>query len=170
MNRRIVFRGPRHDHGATSSARRQKGVSLIEVLVAVVVLSIAFLGMAALQAISLSTSNSSMARSQATILAYSIQDAMRIDRTNAIAGSYNTSTVAVVGNACPVPGTTLATAQLSAWCGSLANALGAQSTTKGIISCAATGICTVTVQFDDSRSGTSSAASSTQQITTTGML
>ena len=56
---------------------------MIEVLVAVLVLSIGFLGMAALQAMSLSTNNSAMARSLATINAYSILDSMRADITNA---------------------------------------------------------------------------------------
>ena len=58
----------------------QSGVGLIEVLVAVLVLSIGFLGIAALQAMSLSTNNSDMARSMATIASYSIMDAMRADQ------------------------------------------------------------------------------------------
>ncbi|HER34421.1 MAG TPA: type IV pilus modification protein PilV, partial [Halothiobacillaceae bacterium] len=46
--------------------RGQVGVGLIEVLIAVLVLSIGFLGMAALQTKALSNNNSAMDRTQAT--------------------------------------------------------------------------------------------------------
>lgn len=142
--------------------KHQAGVSLIEVLVAVLVLSIAFLGMAVLQATSLSTNNSAMARSTATILTYSIQDAMRADRVNAASGVYNKT---VTATSCPAADGTLAGFQLNAWCSALAQGLGSQDSTKGTVACDATG-CQVTVQFDDSRSGTGD----TQQVTTKGML
>lgn len=136
----------------TSGATRkpQRGVGLIEVLVAVLVLSIGFLGMAALEARSLTNNNSAMARSMATIASYSILDAMRADLTNAKAGSYNTATP-IKADACPAASSTLASVQLAHWCGQLAATLGASATTTGSINCTATGDCTVTVQFDDSR-------------------
>ena len=74
---------------ARLGGRHQAGVGLIEVLVAVLVLSIGFLGVAALQARSMSTNNSAMVRSMATIASYSILDAMRADLPNAVAGNYN---------------------------------------------------------------------------------
>lgn len=149
-------------HRVPGSGRRQAGVSLIEVLVAVLVLSIAFLGMAALQATSLSTNNSSMAHSNATILAYSIQDAMRADRANATSGVYNGT---IKASSCPATDGTLAKQQLNYWCTGLVNTLGAQDTTTGTINCTSSQ-CTVTVQFDDSRSG----GGTTEAITTTGAL
>jgi len=146
----------------------QAGVGLIEVLVAVLVLSIGFLGMAALQAMSLSTNNSAMARSMATIDSYSIFDAMRADLSNAVSGAY---TKKVFANACPASGTTLASVQLHQWCNQLGLDLGASASTSGDIACTAasgttTAYCTVTVQFDDSRSG----GGSQQQIVTKAML
>ena len=60
-----------------SSRRHQQGVGLIEVLIAVLVVSIGFLGVAALQVYTLSTNNSAMARSMTTVASYSILDAMR---------------------------------------------------------------------------------------------
>jgi type IV pilus assembly protein PilV len=156
---------PRH---AARRLSRQSGVGLIEVLVAVLVLSIAFLGIAALQAVSLSTNNSAMARSMATIASYSILDAMRADRESAKAGNYNVTvraatdavpasgaTAAVPPNpsACPAAGSTLAAAQLSQWCGQLSAALGATTNTTGTVSCDSAAVCTVTIQFDDSRAG-----------------
>ena len=90
-------------------ARHQAGVGLIEVLVAVLVLSIGFLGVAALQARSLSTNNSAMVRSMATIASYSILDAMRADIAGARANAYNKT---IKGNACGKAGSTLASQPL----------------------------------------------------------
>ncbi|WP_426689342.1 type IV pilus modification protein PilV [Rhodanobacter ginsengiterrae] len=150
----------------------QSGVGLIEVLVAVLVLSIAFLGIAALQAMSLSTNNSAMARSMATISSYSILDAMRADLAAAQAGSYNrTGTSAVKASACPAGTGSLAAAQISQWCGQLGQSLGAAATTTGDINCTAAGgsaDCTITISFDDSRAGVG--GSSVQKVITRAML
>lgn len=153
-------------HNVSPSHKLQHGVGLIEILIAVLVLSIGFLGMAALQAKSLSTNNSAMTRSMATIATYSILDAMRVDRTNALAGAYNGT---ITANACPTSTSTLAQSQLTTWCNTqLAGNLGALSTTKGIINCQATGDCTITVQFDDSRGGPGGLAA--QTVITKAML
>ncbi|WP_267222894.1 type IV pilus modification protein PilV [Dyella silvae] len=147
----------------------QSGVGLIEVMVAVLVLSIAFLGMAALQATSLSTNNSAMSRSMAAIAVHSIQDAMRADRANATGGVYNTATGAPIkANNCPAASSSLASVQVNAWCLQLASTLGAQATTQGTINCSATGDCTITVQFDDSHAGVG--GTSAQIVTTRGIL
>jgi type IV pilus assembly protein PilV len=136
-------------HCASAAPRHQAGVGLIEVLVAVLVLSIGFIGVAALQAMSLSTNNSAMARSMATVSSYSILDVMRIDRTAAKSGDYNGT---VAGDACPATGGTLAKSQLRKWCSELAANLGGVASTTGNIACDATGNCAVTVSYDDSRS------------------
>lgn len=142
--------------------RDQRGVGLIEVLIAVLVLSIGFLGIAALQAKSLSTNNSAMARSMAVVASYSILDAMRADRANALAGKYNQT---VTANACPNTGT-LAETQLNTWCNELAQNLGAQASTTGTVNCSGTGDCTVTVTFDESRVGTNTGGTSNTGVTT----
>ncbi|MGN6227134.1 MAG: type IV pilus modification protein PilV [Dyella sp.] len=142
----------------------QSGVGLIEVLIAVLVLSIGFLGIAALLAKSLATNNSAMARSMATIASYSILDVMRADLANARSNAYDGT---VKGNSCPAAtpasGTgTLATAQLNAWCKQLADKLGASASTTGTIKCTGSnGDCTITIQFDDSRAGDSGKADQT---------
>ena len=150
-----------------TSVIRQTGASLIEVLVAVLVLSIGFLGIAALQALSLSTNNSAMARSMATIGSYSILDAMRADAANAKAGVYNTK---ITPSICPTPPTSakLSDAQLGQWCSQLGSTLGATASTKGAINCTTTGDCTITITFDDSRSG--AGGTNDQTITTRAML
>lgn len=148
-----------------AAARKQAGVGLIEVMVAVLVLSIGFLGVAALQAHALSTNNSAMARSIGTIASYSILDAMRADLSHAKAGNYNGT---ITGNACPTTTTTLANAQLAQWCNQLVNTFGRVSSTKGIINCSTAGDCKITIQFDDSRSGKGGDAA--QKIVTQAML
>jgi type IV pilus assembly protein PilV len=153
----------------TVSRSFQTGVGLIEVMIAVLVLSIGFLGVAALQIMSLSTNNSAMARSMATIDSYSILDAMRADRTNALTNNAYATTF--TADNCPAQGATLATYQLNAWCTRLAADLGALSTTKGQVACtAASGACTVTITFDDSRAsnaGVNTASQQTQLVTVT---
>jgi type IV pilus assembly protein PilV len=155
-----------------NSRSTQSGVGLIEVLVAVLVLSIAFLGIAALQAMSMSTNNSAMARSMATIASYSILDSMRADLDSARAGSYNRAgSTLVKANACPNGTGSLANAQLNQWCVQLGSGLGAAATTTGGIACTDTGDsadCTVTITFDDSRAGVG--GSSVQTIITRAML
>jgi type IV pilus assembly protein PilV len=169
-------RSPFHGRFVRVGCRYQTGVGLIEVLVAVLVLSIGFIGVAALQARSLSTNNSAMLRSMATIASYSILDAMRADITNAKNNAYDGT---YSGNACPSAGSTLAAAQLNQWCSKELQPVGqGAATTKGIISCTAasgvtSAICTVTIQFDDSRAGdagTSSSSSTQQQFVTQAML
>ena len=152
------------------SKKRQIGVGLIEVLVAVLVLSIGFLGMAALLAKSLSTNNSAMAHSMATIASYSIMDAMRADYANASAGRYNTAQP-IKATACPDAAGSLANYQLNQWCQLLGSSLGKADTTTGAIACAATGNnvdCTITISFDDSRAG--AVGGNIQQVVTRGML
>ena len=155
-----------------SRATRQSGVGLIEVLVAVLVLSVGFIGVAALQARSLSANNSSMTRSMATMASYSVLDAMRADLASAVGGSYNnTGSSAIKASACPAATGSLANAQLSQWCKIDLVPLGTSAT--GSINCSAaagtsTAYCTVIVTFDDSRAGLG--GSKTQQVTTQAML
>jgi type IV pilus assembly protein PilV len=170
-------------HIATRLCSGQTGVGLIEVLIAVVVLSIGFLGIAALQARALANNNSAMMHTQATVASYSILDAMRADRANALAGGYNTTaTHGVDGDGKPqcTLSTTLsglAANQVDQWCkGSDATSLdglaslGVDSDGNGAsaqIQCGNTGVCTVTITFDDRRG---SGGSHTQAVITKAML
>jgi len=142
---------------------RQQGVGLIEVLIAVLVLSIGFLGLAALQAKALQNNNSAMTRSMATIASYSILDAMRADPTGVTAGSYDGKSV-TVGN-CPAAGASLASKQLNFWCAQELLPLGAGST--GLITSLGGGNYRITLTFNDSRATGGNAA---QTITTQAKL
>lgn len=173
MNRSILLGASRVSVTADGAWLRsgavtgQAGVGLIEVMVAVLVLSVGFLGMAALQAVSMSTNNSAMARSMASIGSYSILDAMRADSASARGGAYNTT---VTAGTCPAAATgpSLSNAQLIQWCNQLGRNLGATANTTGKISCSATGDCTITITFDDSRAG--AGGSSNQKVVTRAML
>jgi type IV pilus assembly protein PilV len=67
----------------------QRGMTLIEILVAIVVLSIGLLGLAWLQLKGLQVGQGSTYRWQAAMLAEDIADRMRSDRPSALAGNYS---------------------------------------------------------------------------------
>lgn len=124
---------------------KQRGVSMLEVMVSVVILSIGLLGMAGLQARALKGNQSSLQRSQAVMLSYSILDAIRADRTNA--GTYS------MPETCSAPsGSSLVNSTQGTWISNLKTALGSGASTCGTIACNA-GTCTITIKWDDSRGG-----------------
>jgi type IV pilus assembly protein PilV len=67
----------------------QSGFTLLEILVAIVVLSIGLLGLASLQAVGLRTNQSAYLRSQATLLAEDMADRMRANNVAVQANNYN---------------------------------------------------------------------------------
>ncbi len=67
--------------------RGNEGFTLLEILVAVLVLSIGLLGIAGLQVTGLRFNHSAYARTQATLLAYELADRMRANRPNDVAAS-----------------------------------------------------------------------------------
>lgn len=72
---------------AQPTRSRHDGFTLVEVLIALVVLSIGLLGLASLQTNALKFSHSGYQHSQATFLAYDILDRMRANRTTAMNSS-----------------------------------------------------------------------------------
>jgi type IV pilus assembly protein PilV len=141
--------------------RRQGGASLVEVMVAVLILSVGLLGVAAMQATALKNSQSALERSQAVIESYAILDAMRANQEAARTGAYTT------GMTCSAPsGAGLVSGDLGRWITSMQASLG--SNACGAVNCvAATRTCTVTVRWDDSR-GTG--GSSAQEVVTVGRI
>jgi len=69
-------------------ADAQSGFTLIEVMVATVVLAIGILGLAGLQAASLSSNQSAFMRTQASALAYDLADRMRSNVAGGSSGFY----------------------------------------------------------------------------------
>lgn len=130
---------------------RSKGFTLIEVMVALVILAIGLLGMATLMTQSLQSSESAYSRGQATVLAYDIIDRMRANKVLDPSKPFQIYRVshATLGNsyalanpaACPntvcaadCQGTEKATSDLTQWCRtlntSLPNLLPATSITR----------------------------------------
>ena len=68
---------------------RQRGMTMIEVLVAIVVFTFGLLGVAALLVVGIKSSYSSQQRSSATQLAYDIMDRVRTNNIAANAGSFH---------------------------------------------------------------------------------
>lgn len=148
-----------------AGVRHQSGAGLLEVMISVLIMGIGLLGIASMQATALRNGQSSLERSQAVIQSYAILDVMRANRTDAIAGYYNTSGS---GAQCATsaPDSSLPTGQQSAqeevnnWLASLKRSVGVagDDTTCGRVSCATNsiggGTCTVMVQWDDSRGST----------------
>lgn len=90
MTRTPIFRpGSLLLHRAGLKHKAQSGVALLEVLIAFFVLSIGLLGLAGMQIKALQFNQGSSQRSQALISAYEMMDRMRLNRGDAINGSYN---------------------------------------------------------------------------------
>jgi len=156
-----------------SLRQRQRGASLIEVLVAFLLLSLGLLGMSALQINALQNSHSSLQRSQATMLAHFMMDAMRANPAAARTGGYNLGVLGTPGppaipsvSVCVPPvDVSLPTHDQRAWLEAMQGILG-QANTCGLISCAAAAggtQCTVQVYWDDTR-GTGGAAAQMIEI------
>lgn len=96
---------------------QQAGFTLIEVLVAIVILAIGLLGQAALQSSGLRSSQESYLRTQATLLAADISDRMRANRQAALNGDYDTSFGATV------TGSSIAALDLSDWVSTVSGVL-----------------------------------------------
>lgn len=120
---------------------RQRGFTMTEVLVTVLILAIGLLGLAGLQSASLRSNHSAMLRSQATVLAYDIVDRMRANRDAALDGDYDID----LGDT--PTGSSMVAGDLIAWKGNLDAMLPAGD---GAVERDGTGF-TITVQWDDSR-------------------
>lgn len=140
-------------HATYGSARsRQTGATLIEILVAVLILSFGMLGMAALQTRALQGNQSSLQRSQAVMLSNYMLDAMRIDRANAQGGFYNINDVCGPAG---INGSTLAQNNLRAWLTSARDNMNGSAASQvcGTVNCTTAFVCTVQLKWDDSKAG-----------------
>ena len=122
-------------------ASRQRGFSMVEVLVAAVVLSIGMLGLAGLQVRTLRSNQSALERAVAVVQTHAIADALRADRINASNGLFDIA----LGAADPA-GTTFAAIAVAGWRANLREALGANAT--GSVDCNGNS-CAIIVQWEE---------------------
>jgi len=76
---------------------RQRGFTLLEVLIAIVVFSIGLLGLAGLMVMSVKTNHSSYLRTQATFVAQSMADRMRGNTMGIWTGAYDSAAYPLTG-------------------------------------------------------------------------
>jgi type IV pilus assembly protein PilV len=137
--------------------RNNRGFTLLEILVALLVLSIGLLGLAGLQTFSLRNNHSALLRSQAVVLAYDALDRMRSNRDQAMLGTggYRTGfgdhaadySASDCSSNCT--SSALATYDLAAWKADVERLPGGQAQ----ISIDANNKATVQVRWSDNRDG-----------------
>lgn len=152
------------------------GFTLLEVMIAMVVAAVALLGLASLQAQSLSFNQTAYTRSQATYFAYDILEKMRMNKVAANAGSYdlgltdvpNSATCYGTGSTCSQ--TDFAAADKYEWYTQINNTLpggkGSVSRTTG----SGETIVTVIVQWTNLNASETTSASTTSQVQVRGEL
>ena len=145
--------------------RHIKGITLIEILVTLVIMSIGLIGLAGLQMYSLQTNNSALMRSQATYLVMDMFDRMRLNREAALNGDYdyNAGTeidlnasgwgglaTDVLSGPPATAGSTIASADIFDWTTLVSQSL---PNGKGSIDCTNPGnnVCRVVVRWEDTR-------------------
>ena len=99
---------------ATRPRQAQTGMTLVEVLVTMVLISVGLLGVAALQLTSLKNNQESYVRSQAAMLAADMLDRMRSNQTGFNAGNYDMASDASGFDQVGATGT-VAAADVAAW-------------------------------------------------------
>lgn len=141
---------------------RQNGISMVEVLVAIVVLSFGLLGLAGLQADGLRSNNDAYMRSQATLLAYDMLDRMRANLQGVENGFYDdlfSTTPAdpgCISSGCSIQ--EMSEHDAFEWNGNLSELLpGGQGR---VIGSGSGSIFTITVMWDERRTGATGVACS----------
>jgi len=126
-----------------SARKRQTGFGLVEVLVALLIVSVGLLGIVSLQVTALKNVGSSMERSQAVIQTYSYMDVLRANRARAVISELDMTMTCDPEN--------LATTEVEqrAWLTQLHNTRGQHACAA--VDCLGGGRCTVTVRWDDTR-------------------
>jgi len=140
---------------AKQTKLKQSGFTMLEVLVAIVVLSFGLLGLAGLQADGLRNNTSAYMRSQATLMAYDMMDRMRANLQGVENGDYDNLLDAVptdpncISNGCSV--VQMSQHDAYEWSQKLAELL---PSGQGRVAGTGSGsVFTITVMWDDNRTG-----------------
>ncbi|CZI79027.1 TPA: type IV pilus modification protein PilV [Legionella pneumophila] len=153
---------------------KDKGMTLLEVLISVVILAVGMLGIASMLIVSNKANNSSYAKLQAVQAVYDIFDRIRANSDAASNGSYNVSNIgsngyptsvsapSVLCNASVCNPNQLARYDTWYWLTKVVSQLpnGSGSITSALSGVAGNTVITVTVQWDDSKAQNELGASS----------
>jgi type IV pilus assembly protein PilV len=136
-------------------ARRQRGDTMIEVLVTVIIIAVGVLGAAALQVTTLKNLSSSHSASVAAIVADDLSERMRANPVGALADDYVHSAAPAVipdcsANPCPDPAD-LANYDIGTWWAQVTTVL--PSGSGEVTRVAGTNTFVLTVRWDEDRSG-----------------
>jgi len=142
-----------------NARKLQSGFGLIEVLVALLIVSIGLLGIASLQVMALKNVGSSMERSQAVIQTYSYSDVLRANREDAGNGSLDVPIMT-----CDPENLEEDKKVQREWLTRLQEAMGPNAC--GQVDCNGDR-CTITIKWDDSRA---EGGSTEQQLVTETVL
>ncbi len=162
--------------------KTNKGFTLIEVMIAVVVFSFGLLGVAGIMTVSVRNNHNGYVRSQATMLAQSIVDSMSKNKWSVWKNQYDgTFTgLADVSASCPAAGCScaqVATRDTTLWgnmltqtlpngSGTISCAQSAGTTSAGVYQCQSSttapyqGLCTITITWNESNQTSSASAQS----------
>jgi type IV pilus assembly protein PilV len=145
-------------HRIKYSENNQQGFTLLEVLIALLVLSIGLLGLAALQTTGLRSNEMASMRTTSTMLTYDISDRMRANPQGTVDSDYVIDSGPVTGTVTDCTSTDCTTAQmatfdLSQWKTAIAQLPGG----RGDITRTAGPplVHTITVRWDENRTGAS---------------
>jgi type IV pilus assembly protein PilV len=127
-----------------SKISRESGFTMMEVLVAVVIVSFGLLGFASMLTKAIQDNRVAYMRSQATVLAYDITERMRANRSEAITGGY---TIGLGANA---SGTTMAALDTQDWKNTLAQILPGGD---GSVNVDGNGNATIIIRWDEDGDG-----------------
>jgi type IV pilus assembly protein PilV len=128
--------------------KRQRGVSLLEVLIAVLVLSVGLLGVAGLQTANIRNTQSAHQRTMAVLLASSMGERIR---ANAVAAANGSFSLPLQCNTL-TPGASIQSIEQANWIQEIQMAFGGSGTSCGGVTYdQGTRTYTVTVRWDDSR-------------------
>ena len=138
-----------HSSAALRPAR-QRGVSMLELLVSLLIFTFGMLGLAGLQTRTLTFNQSSLFRSQAAALTDDVLDRLRSDRKKALSALWDT---AIGTSTASMPVSTFAEIDVKDWKAQVESLL--PSGQASIVTTTAAGVdygtVTITIQWDDSR-------------------
>ncbi|WP_296288645.1 type IV pilus modification protein PilV [Pseudomonas sp.] len=143
---------------------KEQGFTLIEVLIALVVLAVGLLGMATLMTTSVQSSQGAYRRSQASLMVYDLVERMRVNHSQAISSNDYTLASGAADSTAPSCNTAGCTPQQQAqmdlfqWRGALKTALPDATATVGRV---APNKYTITVNWSESGSNVTNSSSQT---------